>query len=1166
MSRFTRTFGVMALLLIGGITTASAQIGSGDTSPVAGVRFYGLSPSERDPILLDANRVVLLRRRVTLSFEGVTLARALQEIAASSGVRFAYSSAAVPLGNRVSLRAEDMTLAAVLTEVLIDAGVDVVVTAPDQVTLVKQRPPQGASALNTATLIGSVTDSATLAPVDAADISVDSLRVRGTTNLLGRYRLQVPPGHHVVTVRRIGYRVSTVTVEVEDSSVTTLDVVLAPVPTRLKEMVTTATGPQRRYELGNAIATINADSIVETQPIHSLTDLLETRVPGLTATHTSGAPGDPTRLRLRGLNSVTRSNDPIVIVDGVRIYSDQSDVARGGNLAVVNGYDGKPITGRQNVGEDVIQKVAVRSPLDQIDPHSVERIEVFKGPSAATLYGADAANGVIVITTKRGREGPARWTIGTDYTTTYQPGQYPVSYFRFGHDALTGDLARCPLMSYNCVVDSLVRYQTLNNSRLTPFGRGNRKAVNLGVSGGNASLTYALTGSFSDETGLLKMPDFEAGRYQRLTGEKMPGWMRRPHGLTDWSGTGHLTVAISPSMDVSFTSTVNRSTQERSTLEDQIGELSTVYADTLLDRFYPGIAVNTGNPTSPGGIIEARGTLLSDFRNRATSQATSFTQAATLNWRPLGWLSTSTNLGLNIVDRLDEANSPRIDYTDPYYNFYSFESRNGFFNVGNGNSSVATVNVGAIAVAPLTSGLRLRTAFGGNYTRNRTRDLIAAGTELITGATGIEGARTIVTTPQRSEITTFGWYVEPTLEHKRFFLSTGLRLDGADTYGSKQSLAGFPKVSLSYLLSDEPFFPFKTTFSTLRLRAAYGQAGVQPGPADRLRLYQTRPGWYEFPTDQTELTSVGNVNLKPERSEEFESGIDADLFGDKVTVELTAYSKTRMDALIPVTLPPSVNGGGNTLVNIGRVRNSGFELAIGTNLIRASVFSLNTQFHVSRNRNKVLSTGSTGTIAGSGGSRVQAGYPLFGLWAKPIVSFADVNGDGIISRAEVQLGDDEVFMGAVEPDYEAALYTNMSFFRGIVTLTTGFSYTHGQLQINNVARDNPFTVRAANDPTAPLAEQAAAVVREETPYGLAQVLSTFRFNSLALSFNAPERVARIFRARTASITVQGTNLGLKTNYRGRDPNVNAYATGNTIADTGQLPLPRSWSFGLRFGL
>lgn len=1148
-------------------TRAAAQIsGTGDTSPVA-VRFYGFSGNDRSPVLVDANRVVLLRRRISLGFEGITLDQALREISATGAIRFAYSGADVPLSNRVSLHAEDMTLAAVLTEVLIDAGVDVVLTAPDQVTLVRQRRIRSMEvAAVSASIVGSVTDSSSLMPIEAADVSVDSLRIRVSTNLLGRYRLQVPPGRHTVTVRRIGYKAASLGVEVADSSVAELDIALVPVPTRLKEIIATATGPQRRYELGNAIATINADSIVATQPVRSLTDLLETRVPGLTATHTSGAPGDPTRLRLRGLNSVTRSNDPIVIVDGVRIYSDQSDVLRGGNLAVVNGYDGKPITGRPNAGENVIDKVAVRSPLDQIDPHSVERIEVFKGPSAATLYGADAANGVIVITTKQGREGPARWSIGTDYATTYQPGRYPNSYFRWGHDIATGQVSRCPLVAYNCVIDSLVQYQVLNDPRLTVFGRGNRKALNVGVTGGNARLTYALNGSFSDEVGLLKMPDFEVSRYATLTGEKMPGWMKRPHNLTDWSGTGHLTVAINPSMDIAFTSTVNRSTQQRSTLEDQIGTLAAMYADTILLRFYPGQAVNTGTPQTPGGALQANGTLVSGFRIKTTSQATSFTEAANLNWRPLSWLSTTASLGLNIVDRQDESTQPLTLGDDPYTDWFSFENRNGFFNLGTGNSAVTTANLGAVAMAPLSSGLRLRTAFGGNYTATRTNDLIAAGTDLIPGATGLEGARTIVTTPQRSEVTTFGWYIEPTLEHKRFFLSTGLRLDGGDTYGSQQSLAGFPKVSLSYLLSDEPFFPFKNSFSTLRVRAAYGQAGVQPGPADRLRLYQTRPGWYEFPTDQTELTSVGNVNLKPERSEEFEGGIDADLFGDKITLELTAYSKTRKDALVPVTLPPSVNGGGTTLVNIGRVRNRGFEIAIGTNLIRKSVFSLNTQFHISRNRNKVLSTGSAGTIVGSGGSRVVAGYPLFGLWAKPIVSYADVNQDGIINRSEVQLGDKEVFLGAVEPEYEAALYTNMSFLRGIVTLTTGFSYTRGQLQINQAAVNNAYTVRALNDPTAPLSEQAAAVVREETSYGLAQVLSTFRFNSLALSFNAPEGIARMFRARTASFTVQGTNLGLKTNYRGKDPGVNAYATGNTIADTGELPLPRTWSFGLRFGL
>jgi hypothetical protein len=128
------------------------------------------------------------------------------------------------------------------------------------------------------------------------------------------------------------------------------------------------------------------------------------------------------------------------------------------------------------------------------------------GPSAATLYGADAANGVIVVTLKHGQAGPARWNFGTDIGFTHQPGKYPDAYFRFGHDPQSSAIVRCPLVSYACQADSLVRFQALNDPNLSIFGRGNRRAVNMGVNGGSERVTYAVDGSYATEDGLIKPP------------------------------------------------------------------------------------------------------------------------------------------------------------------------------------------------------------------------------------------------------------------------------------------------------------------------------------------------------------------------------------------------------------------------------------------------------------------------------------------------------------------------------------------------------------------------------------------------------------------------------------------------------------------------------------
>jgi hypothetical protein len=194
-----------------------------------------------------------------------------------------------------------------------------------------------------------------------------------------------------------------------------------------------------------------------------------------------------------------------------------------------------------------------------------------------------------------------------------------------------------------------------------------------------------------------------------------------------------------------------------------------------------------------------------------------------------------------------------------------------------------------------------------------------------------------------------------------------------------------------------------------------------------------------------------------------------------------------------------------------------------------------------------------------------AGYPLFGRWAKPILGYADVNQDGVIERNEVQLGDTLVFMGSSEPNYEANLFTTLSLFRGAVTLNAGFSYQNGLTQINQTVGGAGQAIFSPglSDPSSSFGEQAAVAVMNETDYGLLQTVNTLRLNSVSVAYNAPPSLAGRFGAKALSIAVQGTNVGLWTNYAGKDPNVNAFTTGNEVRDTGVLPMPRSWQLTVR---
>ena len=1076
-----------------------------------------------------------MRRPVTLSMRDVPLVDAIQEIDRQADLQLGYTDRLLQ-GRRVTIRVSDVPASEALSRVLAGTGIVARVTEHGHIVLVAAPRPTAAAdtAQPTGAILGRITDSLSGKPVMDASVTVRGMPVEFRTTDSGYYFFQrVPVGEQTVVARMVGYRPVMRRVIVFPDQQTRADIKFVLGMTRLLGVVTTATGPQRRLELGNDITVLNADSITSTQLVRNVSDLIATRVPGLTAMATSGAPGDPTRLRLRGLHSVLQSDDPIVIVDGVRVYADQS-ADRSGNLAAK----------RTGVGT----APPAPSPIDQIDPNSIETLEVLKGPSAATMYGADAANGVIVITTRHGHPGPARWSVSGDYGQTTLPGSWPTGYFRWGHPLATSGTQYCALRDQTCALDSVSRFQLLNDPRFSILGKGTRAASSVGVSGGNQTLTYDVTGSVSDETGLLRLPSYEVGLFAQQQGAPAPGWMVRPHHYQTWSANAGISAHASPKLDIGIHSMLTRGEQDRSSLEDQLGSLERIYVDSSGKSVYQ----------ASGSAFTYRTSILGDFYKHTTDQATTFTNGLNVVWRPLSWLTASTDAGLNYIQRDDRVVVPRglpgLGVADTV----------GTLRVGEGMSMIRSVNAGLTAQSPSLHGVRLQTSVGANYTSTSLADVALGGTDLVPGTTSLDGIGALdPPTENRSDRATMGWYVEPMMSIGRMWLSTGVRIDGGSTFGTHASMPAFPKVSYSYLISDEPFFPFKKLFNTLRLRAAYGQAGVQPGVGDRLRLYQQQMVWLDSQfVSGTVVKTLGNSRIRPERSRELEGGFDADMLGDRLSLQLSGYRNTRIDALVAVPVAPSVYGNAisDVLENVGVIRNTGVELQLTAEPVQTDLVSLGGNLLISRNRNLVVSLarGVTPFFNPSGDGRVIAGYPLYGRWARPIIGYRDLNGDGLITANEVQVGDSAVFMGESMPNYTAAFGTHAGFLRGHVTVDAEFSYTNGLTQINETARQDQVFSQAMNDPNAPFGEQAAVAVMNVTPYGIMQTVSTLRFDRLSIGYALPQRYAQLVGAQSLGVAIQGANLGLHTNYRGKDPNVNAYSSGTGVVDSGVLPVPRTW--------
>src|SRR5947209_16676219 len=255
---------------------------------------------------------------------------------------------------------------------------------------------------------GQVTDKSNQQPVAGAVVLVAGTSLQARTGREGRYSItNVPPGQYQVQVRFIGFATGTQAVTVAAGQPATLDFALTPAAVPLDVVVVSATGAEQlKRELGNNVGTIDAAKITQDASPTNTADLLNSRIPGVEVMQSGGTTGSGSRIRIRGATSLSLRNEPIVVVDGIRI----DNTPQAGSL--------ENFTGGQ-----------APSRLNDLNPDDIESVEVVKGPSAAALYGTDAANGVIQIRTKQGRPGPTKWSGSVEGGTLDDTGDWPANYF-----------------------------------------------------------------------------------------------------------------------------------------------------------------------------------------------------------------------------------------------------------------------------------------------------------------------------------------------------------------------------------------------------------------------------------------------------------------------------------------------------------------------------------------------------------------------------------------------------------------------------------------------------------------------------------------------------------------------------------------------------------------
>jgi TonB-linked SusC/RagA family outer membrane protein len=1008
------------------------------------------------------------------------------------------------------------------------------------------------AAAQTGIITGTVTDQLNGATVPGTRIQLGTTNRFAMSNQVGHYIFSsVPLGTYQLRVAVIGFATQTRSVEVTDGVVTTADFSLARSAVTLDEVIVNPTGEERSRESGSATATVDAPKITANQTVSNTGDLLSGRTPGVQVFQSGGTVGTGTRIRIRGQSSISLSNEPVYYIDGIKVESSSNSLTVG--------------TGGQSV-----------SRIDDINPDDIQSVEIVKGPSAATLYGTQAANGVIRITTRHGLAGRSRWTAYSEVGALNDKNTYPTNYYSWGHrlpDTLpairandTLRLVQCtllgstvinpPKLTPNCAIDSLTSFNVLMNSRTTPLGTGYRGQAGLQLTGGTDQFTYYVSGDYADNIGPLRLPSSEYSRLTAALGGVAPDYsVYRPNESKQVNVRSNIHVAATHTLDLTGDLGV---LQSNTRLPQNDNNVTGILPSGL---FGTGVAVNDVVGKTPGSALQWGFFLPGDIFQIVTQQNISrLTGSISANWLPTSWFTGRATTGLDYTGREDLQFQQRGQGPN-FSNFRQGRVTDNRFSIYH-----YTTDLGGTATFQLRPEVLSKTSLGFQFLKDNSFGILANGQVLPPGGQTISGASIRTATEATVTAVTLGSYVEQEFGWRdRVFITGGLRNDRNSAFGSQVRSVYYPKIQGSWVVSDESFFPRTPMIDNLRVRFAYGASGQQPGTTDALLFYAAQTAAIRNLGDSTtgadqpgiDLTAFGNTNLKPERSAELELGFDAGIYRDIVRLEVTYYNKKTHDALVNVPLPPSNGIAASRFVNLGSTQNKGIEIQLDMNKVVGSGTTVDATLGFSYNANKLLTLGPGISPVVNGVFRETPGYPLFGFWDRPIVSFADANGDGIIEPSEVVVGPTATFLGSSIPKTNVTLNAGVTFLRNRLRLGGQLDYRGNYLAYNNTevfrCTGAGFDCAAINNPKASLQDQARAVAAStaadgKTQAGYIENGKFLRLRELSLTYFAPDKWAQAIGAEHVQLALTGRNLLKWTSYTGVDPELNGNGQSDLVDD------------------
>ncbi len=802
------------------------------------------------------------------------------------------------------------------------------------------------AAAQTGNLVGQVVNAETLQPLAGVQVYIQGLDLGTATNQNGRYILSVPAGSHEVAFESLGFGTQTVTANVTADLATEINVSLREEALALDEIVVTGTaGGTQRRAIGNVVETVDAAAVLEVAPVTNVQTLLAQRTPGMIMLPSAGQVGTGSPIRIRGTTSMSLGNDPIVYIDGIRMDS--------------NPRGGPGVRGGARV-----------SRLNDLSPEDIESIEVIKGPSAATLYGTEASNGVIQIITKRGAVGEPRFDISVRSGANWlqnsagRAGGDPNSCYnnpasldalacanglQWRRNANTGQLE-----GFNLV------QQEIDAGRPPIFRTGLQQGYNLGLRGGTEDVRYYTSLSWDDDEGIVGY-DFATRLNARV----------------------NLDLVLSE--DVSLRTSTGYM-QNRVRLAQNRGGFGAEPFSGIIWGFPSTIE------TPQRGFMVAPPEEWSKHTTRADNDR--ITTSLELGYNPAEWTTHRLSFGLDRGEAVDWVLIPR----QPEGRSHFWGRRGlGLKDVARIANRFTTLDYSGSAFLDVRPGLRLTSSVGVQYYQRQTSIIEAEGSEFpAVPITTVSGGADRDSGENFTENITLGAYVQQQLDwNNRVFLTAAVRGDDNSAFGADFDAAVYPKFSATWVVTEEDFFDVGW-IEQLRLRSAWGAAGQQPGTFDAARLYVPGVGF----GDQPGLLpgSFGNPQLKPERGEELEYGFDLSLLGGRLELIFSRYDRTIKDAIVRRPVPTSTGFSGSQIVNLAEVKAWGNEVGVDFRAVEGPVFSWDISGQFATMNNEIQDLGGLSFVPAGGQQSHYEGYSIGAFFAKRVLS-AQIDAGGFVTSA-----------------------------------------------------------------------------------------------------------------------------------------------------------------------